>query len=146
MVSSLRNSLHRRSHRERAQPAQRAKLGILEKKKDYVIRAKAFHLKQDQLNRLQVKAQGRNKDEFYFAMNKEKTNVRLHCLLVRVVGLLLRFQRGVHVKVKENASLTTEIAAVLKSQDANYIRTVRKQGLKVWITSVRTLRPRLMQV
>ncbi|KAG8984409.1 hypothetical protein FRB95_010056 [Tulasnella sp. JGI-2019a] len=112
MVSSMRNSLHRRSHRERAQPASRAKLGILEKKKDYVARARAYHLKQDHLKRLQVKAQGRNKDEFYFAMNGEKTN------------------RGVHVKVKENASLTTEIAVVLKSQDANYIRSVRKQGLK----------------
>ncbi|KAG8862755.1 hypothetical protein FRB96_000765 [Tulasnella sp. 330] len=112
MVSSMRNSLHRRSHRERAQPAGRAKLGILEKKKDYVVRARAYHLKQDQIKRLQVKAQGRNKDEFYFAMNGEKTN------------------RGVHVKVRESASLTTEIAVVLKSQDANYIRSVRKQGLK----------------
>lgn len=76
MVSSLRNSLHRRSHKERAQPANRVKLGLLEKKKDYVVRARAYHLKQDQIKRLQVKAHGRNKDEFYFAMNKEKTNVR----------------------------------------------------------------------
>lgn len=35
------------------------------------------------------------------------------------------------MKFRENASLSTEIAVVLKSQDANYIRTVRKQGLKV---------------
>ncbi|KAF8733261.1 U3 small nucleolar RNA-associated protein 11, partial [Rhizoctonia solani] len=47
----LRNSLHRRAHKERSQLAHRSKLGILEKHKDYT----------------------KNKDEFYFGMNGKKT-------------------------------------------------------------------------
>jgi len=80
MTSSLRNSLHRRNHKERSQLAHRSKLGILEKHKDYVQRARDYHSKQDRLNRLRQKAAERNQDEFYFSMVKEKTNVRQLCL------------------------------------------------------------------
>lgn len=45
--SSLRNAVKRREHRERAQPAERRRLGILEKHKDYVQRAKNFNRKRD---------------------------------------------------------------------------------------------------
>lgn len=76
MTSSLRNSLHRRNHKERSQLAHRSKLGILEKHKDYVQRARDYHSKQDRLNRLRQKAAERNEDEFYFSMVKEKTSVR----------------------------------------------------------------------
>lgn len=76
MTSSLRNSLHRRNHKERSQLAHRTKLGILEKHKDYVQRARDYHSKQDRLNRLRQKAAERNKDEFYFSMVREKTRVR----------------------------------------------------------------------
>jgi U3 small nucleolar RNA-associated protein 11 len=75
MTSSLRNSLHRRNHKERAQPAHRAKFGLLEKHKDYVMRARDYHSNQDRLTRLKQKAADRNKDEFYFRMNSEKTTV-----------------------------------------------------------------------
>ena len=75
MTSSLRNSVHRRNHKERSQLAHRAKLGILEKHADYVKRARDYHSKQDRLNRLRQKAAERNKDEFYFSMTKEKTKV-----------------------------------------------------------------------
>jgi U3 small nucleolar RNA-associated protein 11 len=74
--SSLRNSLHRRNHKERSQLAHRSRLGILEKHKDYVKRAKDFHSKQDRIKRLKEKAAERNKDEFYFAMVRSKTEVR----------------------------------------------------------------------
>ena len=80
MTSSLRNSLHRRNHKERSQLAHRSKLGILEKHKDYVQRARDYHSKQDRLNHLRQKAAERNQDEFYFSMVKEKTNVRRFCL------------------------------------------------------------------
>ena len=74
-MSSLRNSLHRRNHKERSQLAHRARLGILEKHKDYVLRARDYHSKQDRLNRLKQKAADRNKDEFYFAMHRQRTEV-----------------------------------------------------------------------
>lgn len=76
MGSSLRNSIHRRNHKERSQLVHRSKLGILEKHADYVKRARDYHSKQDRLTRLKQKAADRNKDEFYFSMTKEKTQVR----------------------------------------------------------------------
>ena len=75
-MSSLRNSLHRRNHKERSQLAHRSRLGILEKHKDYVLRARDYHSKQDRITRLRQKAADRNKDEFYFGMIKGKTEVR----------------------------------------------------------------------
>lgn len=76
MTSSLRNSVHRRNHKERSQLAHRSKLGLLEKHADYVKRARDYHSKQDRLTRLKQKVAERNKDEFYFSMTKEKTKVR----------------------------------------------------------------------
>ena len=72
---TLRNNLHRRNHKERGQLKHREKLGFLEKHKDYVLRARDYHSKQDRLTRLRQKAAERNKDEFYFSMNREKTRV-----------------------------------------------------------------------
>ena len=46
-MSSLQNAIKRRTHKERAQPAARAKFGLLEKHKDYVERAKDFHRKEN---------------------------------------------------------------------------------------------------
>ncbi|PBK76723.1 small-subunit processome [Armillaria solidipes] len=112
MTSSLRNSVHRRNHKERSQLAHRAKLGILEKHADYVKRARDYHSKQDKLNRLRQKAADRNKDEFYFSMTREKT------------------KGGVHVKERGNIALPVDMVKVLKTQDENYIRTMRAAGLK----------------
>jgi len=72
---SLRNALHRRNHKERAQLTGRSRLGLLEKKKDYVQRAKDYHSKQERIHRLQEKAAMRNKDEFYFSMINSRTKV-----------------------------------------------------------------------
>jgi hypothetical protein len=74
-MSSLRNSLHRRNHKERSQLSHRTRLGFLEKHKDYVLRARDYHSKKDRIQRLRQKAADRNKDEFYFGMNKQKTKV-----------------------------------------------------------------------
>jgi len=83
---SLRNSLHRRNHKERGQLAHRRKLGHLEKKKDYILRAKDYHTKQNRIKRLKVKAADKNQDEFYFGMVNERTKVSAHSCRVRSVG------------------------------------------------------------
>ncbi|KAL6199290.1 hypothetical protein ACLB2K_029074 [Fragaria x ananassa] len=48
-MSSLRNAVSRRAHKERSQPESRKKFGFLEKHKDYVERAKAYHNKEETL-------------------------------------------------------------------------------------------------
>jgi hypothetical protein len=47
--------------------------GLLEKHKDYVLRARDFQRKQGALKQLRHKAAMRNPDEFYFAMQTSKT-------------------------------------------------------------------------
>ena len=113
MTSSLRNSLHRRNHKERSQLAHRTKYGVLEKHKDYVLRARDYHAKRDRIHRLRQKAANKNKDEFYFAMKNERT-----------VG-------GVHVKDRGHTAMPMDMVKLLKSQDEGYIRTVKAVGLKV---------------
>lgn len=85
--SSLRNSLHRRNHKERSQLSHRSRWGLLEKHKDYVLRARDYHAKQDRIKRMKVKASERNKDEFYFAMKNERTEVGSLCFHTSVVRL-----------------------------------------------------------
>eukprot|EP00628_Pelagophyceae_sp_CCMP2097_P013465 CAMPEP_0206811238 /NCGR_PEP_ID=MMETSP0975-20121206/7158_1 /ASSEMBLY_ACC=CAM_ASM_000399 /TAXON_ID=483370 /ORGANISM="non described non described, Strain CCMP2097" /LENGTH=210 /DNA_ID=CAMNT_0054353361 /DNA_START=18 /DNA_END=646 /DNA_ORIENTATION=+ len=69
-MSALRNAVKRRTHKERAQPAARRGLGLLEKKQDYKERSVNFHKKQDALKTLRKKAAERNPDEFYHKMTK----------------------------------------------------------------------------
>ena len=71
-MSSLRHVVKRTVHKERHQPANRAKFGLLEKKKDYIIRAKENHRRTDYINNLKKKAFLKNPDEFYFKMNSTK--------------------------------------------------------------------------
>lgn len=68
----------RRIHRERAQPAARKKLGLLEKHSDYVTRARDYNLKQKRIQTLREKAALRNPDEFYFGMINAKTEGGIH--------------------------------------------------------------------
>ena len=76
IMSSLRNAVQRRNHKERGQLASRERLGLLEKKKDYVLRAKDFHSKEKRLKALREKAAQRNPDEFYFKMINANTKVK----------------------------------------------------------------------
>ncbi|KAK7812443.1 hypothetical protein U0070_001541 [Myodes glareolus] len=61
-----------REHRERSQPGFRKRLGLLEKKKDYKLRANDYHKKQDFLRALRKKALEKNPDEFYYKMTRDK--------------------------------------------------------------------------
>lgn len=108
-MTSFKNS---RTHKERAQPAHRARLGLLEKHKDYVLRARDYHAKQARLSHLHSKVANRNRDEFYFAMKHERT------------------VRGVHVHHRGNTAMPIDMVKLLKTQDEGYIRTMRAVGLK----------------
>ena len=79
-MSSLRNAVQRRPYRERAQPKARERLGLLEKHKDYVLRAKDYNTKQARIKSLREKAAARNPEEFYFGMVKARTKNGVHAL------------------------------------------------------------------
>lgn len=105
-----------RPHRERAQPGFRKHLGLLEKKKDYKLRANNFKQKEAKLLQLRKKAEFKNPDEYYMAMANAK-----------LVG-------GVHTKAKEgltmgksfcaiiNILIETEEMALCETRDARFIR------------------------
>lgn len=101
-ASSLRNAVKRITHKERAQPSDRKKLGLLEKHKDYVERAKDFKKKKNYLTTLRKKADDRNPDEFYFRMHNSKV------------------QNGAHMDISRT-DLDHETINLLKTQDLGYI-------------------------
>jgi len=109
-MSSLRNAVKRVTHKERSQPKNRAHLGILEKKKDYKVRAVDYHKKQDVLTSLRRKAAGRNPDEFYFGMNKSEIKDGKH-------------RKIEQAKQKERiAEIGHDAVKLMKSQDLSYVR------------------------
>ncbi|SCV00305.1 LAMI_0G04170g1_1 [Lachancea mirantina] len=110
-MAKLVHNVQKKQHRERSQVASRARLGFLEKHKDYVKRAQDFHRKQATLKVLRGKAQERNPDEYYHGMHTRSVDAR---------GRLETSRRG----EDEDSSLTTDQVKLLKSQDANYVRTL----------------------
>lgn len=98
----MKNLLKTRTYRERSQPAARQHLGLLEKHKDYVLRARDFHRKEDALQKLREKAAFRNPDEYYMKMANTKT------------------EDGVHRK-REAAQPTQDEMRAFKKEDAGYL-------------------------
>ncbi|KAM6239772.1 putative U3 small nucleolar RNA-associated protein 11 isoform 1-T2 [Porphyrio hochstetteri] len=96
-----------RPHRERAQPAARKKLGLLEKKKDYKLRANDYHKKQNALIALQKKALDKNPDEFYFKMIRAE------------------LQDGVHKIKQPKDEVTPEQMKLMRTQDIKYVEMKR---------------------
>ena len=76
--SALKNAVKRITHKERAQPSARKKLGELEKHKDYKVRSKEFKNKRRYVDSLKSKAAERNPDEFYFGMHKAQVKKGRH--------------------------------------------------------------------
>ncbi|CAN6560806.1 unnamed protein product [Malus baccata var. baccata] len=115
-MSSLRNAVSRRAHKERAQPESKIKFGLLEKHKDYVERAKAYHKKEETLR----KAFFRNPDEFNFKMTKTRT------------------VDGVHKLESRANKYTPEELLLMKTQDIGYIfqivQSEKKKTEKLTVT------------
>lgn len=108
---NLKHLHKRRVHLERHQPAQRQRLGLLEKHKDYVQRAKNFHKKEDTIKKLHEKAYFKNPDEFAHAMiNKKIVDGRL--------------------RNKDPKALTNAEQRLLESQDQKYVGMRRQIDVK----------------
>ncbi|KAL2314758.1 hypothetical protein POMI540_1766 [Schizosaccharomyces pombe] len=104
MSSSFKNAGQRKNHRERAQPFERRKWGLLEKRKDYAQRAQDYKTKQKKLKRLREKALERNPDEFYHEMTHKKT------------------KNGVPLEQREDSTIDMDTIKILKTQDIGWIR------------------------
>ena len=109
MSASMRNALQRRNHKERSQPAERAKWGLLEKKKDYQLRSRDYNAKKRALKALKAKVSLRNPDEFNFGMINARTNK----------GIKIAHRGDVGGTALEN-----DVVKVMKTQDAGYIRVL----------------------
>ena len=72
MLKNIKKYIPRRKYRERGQIERRKRLGFLEKKKDYKIRAEDYHEKEKKYKNLKEAARTRNPDEFYHKMIKAK--------------------------------------------------------------------------
>ncbi|KAJ5161795.1 Small-subunit processome Utp11 [Penicillium capsulatum] len=116
-MSSMRNAVQRRQHRERGQLEGREKWGILEKHKDYSLRAKDYNAKKAKLKRLEEKARDRNPDEFNFGMMGGRN------------GQQGRHGRGTIGRDSATArGLSHEAIKLLKTQDKGYLRTVGERA------------------
>lgn len=106
MVKLVHN-VQKKQHKERSQTLDRAKYGLLEKKKDYKLRATDYHKKQAALKLLRERAANYNPDEYYHAMTRRRTD-----------------DSG--IELNENTQqLTEQQMKLYKSQDLNYVRTMR---------------------
>lgn len=106
-MAVLRHDVSKKQHRERSQPLERKKWGLLEKKKDYQLRSQDFHRKEAHLKLLRKKAKERNPDEYHHGMVNKKTD-----------------KHGVLVSERGNEELSNSAAKLLKTQDSGYIKTL----------------------
>ncbi|QPG74658.1 hypothetical protein FOA43_001990 [Brettanomyces nanus] len=107
------HDIQKKQHRERAQPQKRKRLGFLEKKKDYRLRAQDYHKKQAQLKILKQKAKNYNEDEYYHAMTTKKTD-----------------SRGILISEKDTEILSNDEILLLKTQDTGYLNTMAQREAK----------------
>lgn len=113
MSSFGKNIIPRRAHKERAQPASRvSKHGLLEKKKDYKLRARDRNRKALRVKLLKEKAAFRNPDEFYYGMIRSATDAG-------------RVRKGINVAERDALPIEhrdREQRLLAETQDAGYVR------------------------
>ncbi|RMZ76370.1 hypothetical protein DV738_g4979, partial [Chaetothyriales sp. CBS 135597] len=112
-MSSLRNSAPRRPHRERSQPSSRAKWGLLEKHKDYSLRAADYNLKKQKISVLSRKAREKHPDEFAYGMLSDGGKTQ-----------------GRHGQGGTENRLSHDAVKLLKTQDQGYLRVVMARTRK----------------
>ncbi|BES88098.1 U3 small nucleolar [Nesidiocoris tenuis] len=102
------SKVNQKVHRERHQPADRAHLGLLEKKKDFKVRADDYNAKKRAIKKLRKAALDRNPDEFYFHMINSGT------------------REGVHFeKKKPDSEETLEQKKIMESKSVTYVAMKR---------------------
>lgn len=108
-MSAFRKALKskQKNHQERSQPGFRRNLGLLEKKKDYKLRAEDFKKKRNTLDAFSKKALEKNPDEFYYKMTSSK------------------LQDGVHVIKQKSEEVTDEQLKIMRTQDIKYVEMKR---------------------
>ncbi|KAK5060196.1 hypothetical protein LTR84_010081 [Exophiala bonariae] len=117
-MSSMRNAVARRPHRERGQIKSREKWGLLEKHKDYSLRAKDYNLKKKKIAQLSQKVRDKNPDEFAFGMlSQGKAGMGKH-------------KAGTKANGEHGGPLSHDAVQLLKTQDANYLRDIMARGRK----------------
>ena len=109
-----------KQYKERVQPAARRKLGMLEKHKDYVERARHTHEKKRQMKELRRKAQNANPDEFRFQME----NARLDTQTGKRRLLPGKVEREEELKNGKSAR------RLLQTQDIAYLEMRRSVDMK----------------
>lgn len=107
-MAKLVHNVQKKQHKERSQTLDRARFGLLEKKKDYRLRAADYHKKQAALKALKKKAAVYNPDEYYHAMTRRKVD-----------------DRGILITDRDSEVLSVDQVKLLKTQDVNYVRTAR---------------------